>query len=55
LLRKPARLKKRLQIDYLGFDIPDVWIVGYGLDFQDRDRALPDIRTLPVAPASSLP
>lgn len=55
LLRKPARLKKRLQIDYLGFDIPDVWIVGYGLDFQDRHRALPYIRTLPASPGSSLP
>ena len=47
-LRKPARLKTKLQIDYLGFDIPDVWVVGYGLDFQDRHRTLPDIRTLPV-------
>jgi hypoxanthine phosphoribosyltransferase len=51
LLRKPARLKKRLQIDYLGFDIPDVWVVGYGLDFQDQNRALPYIRTIPAPPA----
>jgi hypoxanthine phosphoribosyltransferase len=50
LLRKPDRLKKTLRIDYLGFDIPDVWVVGYGLDFQDRHRALPYIRSLPASP-----
>lgn len=55
LLRNPARMKKSLHIDYLGFDIPDVWVVGYGLDFQDRHRALPYIRTLSVSPASSRP
>jgi len=55
LLRKPARLEKKLEIDYLGFDIPDVWIVGYGLDFQERYRALPYLRTLPSSQASSLP
>jgi len=55
LLRKPARLKKKLEIDYLGFDVPDLWIVGYGLDFQERHRALPYIRTLPSSRASSPP
>ncbi len=30
-----------VQLDYLGFDIPDVWVVGYGLDFADRRRTLP--------------
>ena len=30
-------------IDYLGFEIPDVWVVGYGLDFADRYRTLPYI------------
>jgi len=52
-LRKPARLKKKLQIDYLGFDIPDIWVVGYGLDFRDRHRALPYIRTLPAGWSAS--
>jgi hypoxanthine phosphoribosyltransferase len=33
-------------IDYLGFDIPDVWVVGYGLDFADRFRTLPYIAEL---------
>jgi hypoxanthine phosphoribosyltransferase len=33
-------------IDYLGFDIPDVWVVGYGLDFADKHRTLPYIAEL---------
>ncbi len=40
-LRKLERLEKKVHIDYLGFDIPDVWVVGYGLDYADRYRALP--------------
>ncbi len=42
-LRKPGRLQVPVQLDYLGFDIPDVWVVGYGLDCADRFRALPYI------------
>ena len=30
-------------VDYLGFEIPDVWVVGYGLDYADRFRTLPFI------------
>ncbi len=33
-------------IDYLGFTIPDVWVVGYGLDFADKHRTLPYIAEL---------
>ena len=33
-------------VDYLGFDIPDVWVVGYGLDFADKHRTLPFIAEL---------
>ena len=33
-------------IDYLGFTIPDVWVVGYGLDYADRHRTLPYIGAL---------
>jgi hypoxanthine phosphoribosyltransferase len=33
-------------IDYLGFDIPDVWVVGYGLDFAERYRTLPYVAEL---------
>lgn len=43
LLRKKERMEKEVRIDYLGFDIPDVWVVGYGLDHADRHRALPYI------------
>ena len=42
LVRK-IRQDVDLLIDYLGFDIPDVWVVGYGLDFADRFRTLPYI------------
>jgi len=43
LLRKKERLEKDVRIDYLGFDIPDLWVVGYGLDYKDRHRTLPFI------------
>jgi hypoxanthine phosphoribosyltransferase len=43
LLRKPERFKMDWEIDYLGFDIPDTWVVGYGLDYADRYRTLPYI------------
>lgn len=49
LLRKPERLKADVGIDYLGFDIPDVWVVGYGLDYGDRERALPYIGVVGTA------
>jgi hypoxanthine phosphoribosyltransferase len=40
LLRKSARMLENIQVDYLGFDIPDIWVVGYGLDYADQNRAL---------------
>jgi len=43
LLRKPDRAEVEVPVQYLGFDIPDVWVVGYGLDFAERHRTLPDI------------
>jgi hypoxanthine phosphoribosyltransferase len=43
LLRKPDRAQVEVSIDYLGFDIPDVWVVGYGLDYAERFRTLPRI------------
>lgn len=43
MLRKPARISGEVHIDYVGFDVPDVWVVGYGLDRADRYRALPYI------------
>ncbi len=43
LVRKKDRHEVEVDIDYLGFDIPDVWVVGYGLDYAERHRALPYI------------
>ena len=43
LLQKPDRLEVPVSIDYLGFTIPDKWVVGYGLDYTDRYRTLPYI------------
>ena len=46
LLHKPARTLKPIPIDYLGFDIPDEFVVGYGLDYDGRYRNLPHIAVL---------
>jgi hypoxanthine phosphoribosyltransferase len=46
LLSKPDRHEVEVSIDYLGFAIPDVWVVGYGLDYADRFRTLPYIAAL---------
>ena len=43
LLNKPARREIDVTVDYVGFDIPDEFVVGYGLDFSQRYRNLPDI------------
>ena len=43
LTRKPARLEVDIAPDYVGFDVPDRWLVGYGLDYADRFRTLPYI------------
>jgi hypoxanthine phosphoribosyltransferase len=45
LLRK-KRQGFKMPLDYLGFDIPDVWVVGYGLDYADTHRTLPYIAVL---------
>ncbi|KPK17673.1 MAG: hypoxanthine phosphoribosyltransferase [Myxococcales bacterium SG8_38] len=41
LLHKPARTQVPVRIDYLGFTIDDVFVVGYGLDYRQRFRNLP--------------
>ena len=46
LLRKPTLSAKETPVDYLGFEIPDAFVVGYGLDYNDVYRNLPDIVTL---------
>jgi hypoxanthine phosphoribosyltransferase len=43
LLNKRSRRKVDVPIDYAGFEIPDHFVVGYGLDFEDRYRNLPYI------------
>jgi hypoxanthine phosphoribosyltransferase len=43
LVHKPDRREVYAQIDYLGFEIPDVWVVGCGLDWAEKYRALPYI------------
>lgn len=48
LLRKRGRQKMPLEPDYCGFDIPDAFVVGYGLDFNDEYRHLPYIGVLPA-------
>ena len=46
LLDKPGRRQVPVQIDYLGFEIPDHFVVGYGLDFAGRYRNLPYVAVL---------
>jgi len=45
LTRKIKEREDAPDLDYVGFDIPDVWVVGYGLDHADRYRTLPYIGT----------
>ena len=42
-LNKPERRKSDLKVDYMGFDIPDKFVIGYGLDYDSKYRELPDI------------
>ena len=47
LLDKPSRrVEKNVRADYVGFEIPDVFVVGYGLDFAERYRNLPFVGVL---------
>src|SRR5436190_3281716 len=46
LLHKPDRAVKQIAIDYLGFTIPDLFVIGYGLDYAQRYRNLPYIGVL---------
>jgi hypoxanthine phosphoribosyltransferase len=46
LLRKPGKAPPELNADFVGFDIEDVFVVGYGLDFNDQYRNWPDIGVL---------
>lgn len=46
LLDKPSRRKVPVEIDYLGIAVPDKFIVGYGIDFSEKYRNLPDLYAL---------
>ena len=46
LVRKAESVEVEVPIDYLGFDIPDEWVVGYGLDYAEQNRTLPYIGTI---------
>eukprot|EP01097_Dermamoeba_algensis_P010768 TRINITY_DN805_c0_g1_i1.p1 TRINITY_DN805_c0_g1~~TRINITY_DN805_c0_g1_i1.p1 ORF type:complete len:175 (-),score=35.47 TRINITY_DN805_c0_g1_i1:113-637(-) len=45
-LRKKECLKKDVNVKYLGFDVPNYWVVGYGLDMGEELRTLPYIATI---------
>jgi hypoxanthine phosphoribosyltransferase len=46
LLRKPEALKVDVDVRYVGFDIPNEFVVGYGLDYAERYRDLPFVGLL---------
>ena len=46
LLDKPARRRVRISLDYYGFIIPNAFVVGYGLDYQEKYRGLPYVGVL---------
>ncbi len=46
LLDKPARRKADIKADYFGFNVPDEFVVGYGLDYDEKYRNLPFIGVL---------
>ena len=46
LLNKPSRREVEIPIDFCGFDIPDEFVVGYGIDYAQNNRNLPFIGTV---------
>jgi hypoxanthine phosphoribosyltransferase len=49
LLNKPSRREVDVPLDYVGFDIPDKFVLGYGLDFDEKYRNLPFVGVLKQA------
>ena len=47
LLDKPSRRLEQIEADYVGFRIPNQFVIGYGMDYGERFRNLPDICVLP--------
>jgi hypoxanthine phosphoribosyltransferase len=50
LFDKPARRQTEVPLDYRGFVVPDVFVVGYGLDYDERFRQLPGLYSLQEEP-----
>ena len=46
ILSKPTRLQTEIEPDYLGFEVPDEFVVGYGLDYDEKYRNLPYVGVL---------
>jgi hypoxanthine phosphoribosyltransferase len=47
LLDKPSRRIEKIEADYVGFAVPNLFVIGYGMDFAERYRNLPDICLMP--------
>ncbi len=48
LLDKPSRRLEKIEADYVGFSIPNLFVIGYGMDYAERYRNLPDICLMTV-------
>lgn len=46
ILDKPSRRKVKMEGDYVGFEIPDEFVVGYGLDYDQKYRNIPEVCVL---------
>jgi hypoxanthine phosphoribosyltransferase len=49
LLDKPSRRLEKIEADYVGFSIPNLFVIGYGMDYAERFRNLPDICVMPAS------
>ena len=47
LLDKPSRRLEKIEADYVGFSIPNLFVIGFGMDYAERYRNLPDICLMP--------
>lgn len=52
LLDKPSRRQVTISADYVGFEVPDAWVIGYGLDAYGQGRGLPYVAALETPDSS---